>query len=227
MKKIFMLFLISFGIFAKEYVREEKISGIREIYINGAAEAKIVQGSKESLEIKGKESLIKDIEIKVRGSYLEIKIPKKSYFTSKENVVIEISIDDLKEIEFQGAGKMLLDKLSLDKLLVRIDGTGTTDLKDVDIKDLSIEVNGKSNMTASGETKNLTAFVDGIGSFKAFDLEAKKADIKLNGVGSVEVMVEDNLSAKVNGVGKIIYKGNPAIEENQLNGLGQIKKYEE
>jgi hypothetical protein len=31
----------------------------------------------------------------------------------------------------------------------------------------------------------------------------------------------------VNGIGKIIYKGNPSLEKTKLNGLGQIKKYEE
>jgi len=56
---------------------------------------------------------------------------------------------------------------------------------------------------------------------------AENAEIRLNGTGKVEISVEDKLSATINGVGKIIYKGKPKMEKMTLNGLGSIKNYTE
>ena len=120
-----------------------------------------------------------------------------------------------------------MSDFKMDKFSIKMEGTGNGKLKNNDIKDLNIEINGKSNMEVEGKVEKLSAYVDGIGSLKAFGLEAENGDIKLNGIGSVEVNVEKKLSAEVNGIGKIIYKGNPSLEKTKLNGLGQIKKYEE
>ena len=227
MKKIVLMILMTFSIFAQEFIRIEKISGIKEVSVNGAATINLIKDSKETLTFIGKESIVSKISIKVRGSYLEIKMPKKSYFGFDDNVVININLEQLEDFEFEGTGDVFMSDFKMDKFSIKMEGTGNGKLTNNDIKDLNIEINGKSNMEVEGKVEKLSAYVDGIGSLKAFGLEAENGDIKLNGIGSVEVNVEKKLSAEVNGIGKIIYKGNPSLEKTKLNGLGQIKKYEE
>ena len=227
MKKIILMIIMTFSIFSQEFTRIEKIKGIKEISVNGAATVNLVNDSKESLTFTGKESIVNKISVKVRGSYLEIKMPKKSYLGFDDNIVININLDKMEEFEFEGTGDVFMSDFKIDKFLIKMQGTGNAKLKDNDIRDLNIVINGKSNLEVDGKAEKLTAFVDGIGSLKAFGLEAENADIKLNGIGTVEANVEDKLSAEVNGIGKIIYRGNPSLEKTELNGLGQIKKYEE
>lgn len=227
MKKIILMIIMTFSIFAQEFTRVEKIKGIKEVSVNGAATVNLVNDSKEALTFIGKESIVKKISVKVRGSYLEIKMPKKSYFGFDDNVIINLNLEKLEDFEFEGTGDVFISEFKMDKFLIKMEGTGNAKLKDNEIKDLNIEINGKSNLEVEGKVEKLTAYVDGIGSLKAFGLEAENADIKLNGIGNVEVNVEKKLSAEVNGIGKVIYKGNPSLEKTELNGLGQIKKYEE
>lgn len=227
MKKIILMIIMTFSVFAQDFIREEKIKGIKEVSVNGAATVNLVNDSKEALTFSGRESVVKDITVKIRGSYLEIKMPKKSYFGFEDNVTINISLEKLEDFEFEGTGDVVISDFKMDKFAIKMEGTGDAKLVDNDINDLNIEINGKSNVEVEGKVEKLTAYVDGIGSLKAFGLEAENAEVKLNGIGSVEVNVEKKLSAEVNGIGKIIYKGNPSLEKTKLNGLGQIKKYEE
>ena len=65
MKKIVLMILMTFSIFAQEFTRIEKISGIKEVSVNGAATINLIKDSKETLTFIGKESIVSKISIKV------------------------------------------------------------------------------------------------------------------------------------------------------------------
>ena len=221
------LSLVSFSLFSQESKREEKISGIKEVLVNGSVTLKVSNSKKESLTFEGKEDIIKEIKVKIKGNYLEIILPKKTYLSFNDKVTINLSLKDLEVLEFDGAGELNVTGFKFKDFLLKIDGSSEAQLKDNSFEDLTIEINGSSSVEVSGKTENLVANLDGVGRLDAYDLVSKNAQVKLNGTGKVEINVAEKLSATINGVGKIIYKGKPVIEKMNLNGLGSIKNYTE
>lgn len=226
--KLFVLmFLMSFAMFSEEIKREEKISGIKEVSVNGSLVLNINKNASETLTFEGKENIIKDIKVKVRGNFLEIEMPKKTYWAINDKVIVNLNLKDFKELEFNGAGDILIKGFSFKDFKLKMDGSSNAILKENKFENLKIELNGSGTVEVNGKSRNLTATLDGVGKLSAFDLETDAAKINLNGTGKVEINVKDFFSATLNGVGKIVYKGKPKLEKIELNGLGTIKNYQE
>lgn len=64
----------------------------------------------------------------------------------------------------------------------------------------------------------------GFGHFKGKNLQAKTCTILHQAEGTVEVSVSDTLNATINGVGNIIYYGNPKVINQQGSGSGKLIK---
>ncbi len=225
MKKILLIFtLISLFSFSEEIQRNFSIKNIRDIYSTGMVDIVITKGSNESLTITGKDSLLNDINIKTKGNYLDIDVPKKSYLNVNNKATISIVVKDLDSFEFAGTGDIIIKDFKGINFNLISSGLGNISFLNSNFDNLDIKITGKGTVIAEGKVENLTATVDGLGTLNAFSLETKTADVKLNGLGSIEVNVLKKLTAKVNGVGKVRYLGNPTLEKTELNGLGQIKK---
>jgi len=226
-KILLALSLFSFTIFAQEVKREEKINGIKDVIVSGSVKLNVINSEKESLTFEGKEDIIKEIKVTVKGNHLEVLLPKKTYWSFTDKITINLNLKELEKLEFDGAGDLLIKGFDFKSFLLKIDGSSEALLKDNSFKNLNIEINGSGTVEVSGKTENLIANLDGVGKLSAYNLLAENAEIRLNGTGKVEISVEDKLSATINGVGKIIYKGKPKMEKMTLNGLGSIKNYTE
>ena len=62
-----------------------------------------------------------------------------------------------------------------------------------------------------------------MGTIDAYGLIAKEAEVSVNGAAKLYVYASEKLTASVNGIGNIIYDGNPPVVVPQINGLGKIK----
>ena len=62
----------------------------------------------------------------------------------------------------------------------------------------------------------------GFGHFKGKHLQTKTCTVLHQAEGNVEVSVSDTLNATINGVGNIIYYGNPKIINQQGSGSGKL-----
>lgn len=230
MKKLILILtmiLLNFTVFSETFKRTDKIDEIRQVLISGSAKINITNSSKESLTFDGREDVIKDIKLSIKGSFLEIIIPKKTYLDLNNKITITLNLKELNDIELNGASELLVQDFSFKQLKIKVDGANDVQLKNNIFDDLFIDINGQSKLTIDGKAKILNATVNGVGKLEAFELKAKKAQIKLNGAGSIQLNAQDTLSVTVNGIGKVIYKGKPQIEKSELNGLGKIENYTE
>ena len=66
--------------------------------------------------------------------------------------------------------------------------------------------------------------VDGVGGFDGYDLVTSNMEVTVSGVGGAQVNATNKLTATLNGVGSIRYKGDPVEKEFDTNGVGAIKK---
>lgn len=220
---LILFLLISTFIFPNDISRKELFSNVSNFYIQGSATINFIQGSKEEISIKGKEEIVNDVTVKTNEKKLEIIIPKKSYILLKDRIVINITIKEFKEFAFDGSGKVNINDFNFDEFYLKINGSGKVYLDDSNFNVLKVDVNGNGNVNISGKTDVLKATLDGVGSIKAFKLQANDATVTLNGAGKMEINVKKELSATLNGVGELLYKGNPKLNQISLKGFGSIK----
>ena len=88
--------------------------------------------------------------------------------------------------------------------------------------DTSIRAAGAAHIGADGHLDELTVRMAGAGHADLSQLMADDAKVTVDGVGSVIVHPKDTLDATMNGVGAILYTGNPREVNTRMNGLGTI-----
>jgi hypothetical protein len=85
-------------------------------------------------------------------------------------------------------------------------------LKNIFIEDLYIELNDVGDVTLSGYSDYISIESYDVGTVRAFELEANRGDVKMDGIGDVEVYIKDNLNAQITGIGTLYYRGSPDIQ---------------
>ena len=103
-----------------------------------------------------------------------------------------------------------------------VNGTANGKLTFGSLNSLSMDVNGASDITLSGKADRAELTINGAANIRAFDLAAQTADVGINGAGNCEITAETVLNAEINGLGKIIYGGNPTVSRS-VHGLGTVK----
>lgn len=177
----------------------------------------------DSLRVEAKineELLDHGFKIALTRGELTIKTDsKQSYSNLDLDITVYAPVDRL---TIEGAFKIVYDRPSVDSLTAVLDGAGELDLTRVTTDYLSVTMVGAGDFYLSGETKVLSAKVVGAGAINALDLQAKDADIEIDGAGSIDVNASDKLHASLNGMGDIRYAGQPFLTR-VVNGLGSIK----
>lgn len=106
---------------------------------------------------------------------------------------------------------------------IEINGAVDGDLKFGALDTLRLDINGASNCKLTGTAKRVEIEMDGAADISAFDLIAQEASVTLNGAGECEIMAEQTLRAEINGVGSVIYDGNPRVDK-AVHGIGTVRK---
>ncbi|MDE6569739.1 MAG: DUF2807 domain-containing protein [Alistipes sp.] len=89
----------------------------------------------------------------------------------------------------------------------------------LDVKDLKMEVSGRSSATLNGSARYLTLAV-ATGSVEALDLEVMCARVNVTTGGSLTLNVTDRLEATTATNGSIRYKAKPAIMRSEIRLMG-------
>jgi len=87
---------------------------------------------------------------------------------------------------------------------------------------LWMNVNGAGDIRLAGAAKRADLTINGAGHVKAFDLAAEAAGVTINGAGDCEITATGTLDAVINGVGKVVYGGNPVVNR-QVHGVGEVR----
>ena len=153
-----------------------------------------------------------------------------------------ITTDEFK-ISLSGSGDVVLD-VNASKVQTEITGSGTISLSGnysnlkldltgsgnfvgtgMNSQTTEVTIGGSGNVKLLGTTSKLDIEVIGSGSFKGLEFNSKDTEVKISGSGQAKVVAIENLKARVNGSGTIVYKGNPENVNTKTNGSGKIKRY--
>ncbi len=201
------------------------VSNFDKIYVSGSFDVNLVNGKEGLINIKAEENLVGLIETKVEGGTLKIKWRKNTSVSTRRNIYITVSIRDIDEIKLTGASDITSGMvIKGDQFRVGVSGSGNIDIK-IDTGSLTAVVSGSGDLDLEGKSDFFKASVSGSGDIDARDLISKKVDARVTGSGGMNINVKEKLTARVSGSGDIKYKGNPALEDINVSGSGEVSSY--
>ncbi len=185
------------------------VSRFDAIEMDGSARLEIAVGESESLTINGSDKAVEHTSTDVRGNTLHIKTSSKDWGWNgkRSRIIVRIGVPHLSALRLQGGNDVQLTGFK-----------GGTSRVDVD---------GAARLHASGELDELTVDMEGAGFADLGDLIATDAHVTVDGIGQVIVHPKDTLNATMNGIGAILYTGNPRQVNTHMNGLGTISQRDE
>jgi hypothetical protein len=228
--KTFLLFAFSFLVaasssgfeFDTRYAREYPVDKFSEIELEGNYKVFLYQSVKPFLKVKAPSDDMYDaLEIRTEGKKLEVSVRKAHININR--IELNIGFEDIRGLYLRGGMKLVTDGfIEVGDLYVDVEGAANADLK---LKAKSMEVNSKggSVFEMEGVAGVLKVKVTGAGHVKARDLEADDVFFRVEGVGFGSVHAKHLLDVKIDGVGKVTFKGTPELKRI-VQGLGSVEQ---
>jgi hypothetical protein len=89
----------------------------------------------------------------------------------------------------------------------------------------NINLNGVGDINIiSGKAFDFRMNLSGVGNIDAQNYEAENVVVTLSGTGDIKTWVTKSLTGKISGVGNVLYRGNPSINNVNRSGVGNVKR---
>jgi len=204
----------------REYVL--RVTGIS---LRGDADVELVidEGLENELVITADDNVNQCIEVTFNAlpDYEIIVDLKERVILTPTKLIITVGAP-IRELDLNGAWKFTYDCPGVTACKASINGACEGKFTFGALNTLRVDVNGASNITIAGEAKLADLTINGAANIKAFDLAAVSADVTINGAGGCEITATGTLDAEINGVGKVVYGGEPAVNK-RIHGLGEVR----
>lgn len=180
------------------------IGGVSSVEFLGPGTLVLEQtGSEESVTVEAPAGLLPLIRTDVAGGRLTVGMEPGTAPDNVGAVVYRVKVGELSEL--------------------RAAGGGTIEAAGVSGDTLTVENEGSTDISMSGETRRLTLTVNGSGDFDGSGLQAGTVTAELNGSGNVVVSVSEHLRAQLSGSGDLEYLGDPRVEQS-ATGSGRVEQ---
>jgi hypothetical protein len=227
--RLFIVFIFLYaGIQANaQAVKECTVTSFDEVNFEGSARWILIPSGEEKVIIESKSEDVFDyIDIKQNAGELTINTTDKQKNITQlfKSVTIKVYFKSLQSVSLSGTGSVITDKcIEANKLTLKLSGSGNMDLG-VKCSQFEGYMYGTGELEVSGNADKAVVKVDGVGGFDGYEMITNNMNVTVSGVGGAKVNATKTLTATINGVGSIRYKGDPEKKNFNTNGLGAIKK---
>lgn len=212
------------------------------VALNGEGELSIAPGD-HALAISAEADVLPSVRVEVVDGTLVLGRDVDWFDGLRATVPIQfrVTMPRLKAVSVAGAGSALVRGLAGDdvrltvagggsadavgleaaRLIVSADGAGTVHAAGVRAETMRSALRGSARVTVSGVAQRAEVDVSGGGLYRGAGLRAEAVTVDVTGAGQAFVWAEQQLAANVAGIGRIHYRGSPAIEQS-LQRQGQL-----
>lgn len=177
---------------------------------------RVEKGNFFSISARGDERNINDLQVRKEGSTLVIRFDKSR--NRKHDTYIDITMPELKEVNFSGASNSIVTGFADDGVFkISLSGASVSQVElDGEVADLSLS--GASTLTLTGSASELSAGVSGASVLRAFNFPVDEAYVNASGASNARVTVSDKLNVVASGASSVTYRGAPAVTSNVSGG---------
>jgi hypothetical protein len=194
-----------------------------EIRIEGAFKVYLVQGNDCFVKVKSTGSDVFD-KIKINNYQNEVEIKMDQSVFDFSRISLYITFKTLEKLDIEGGVVLKTNGyLDLNNFAVNVSGGANVDLY---MKADKVNIYGEGGFLfdLKGVANSLIIKINGAGHVNAAELKSKEVSFTTIGFGTGSVYATQNLNAKIEGVGKLRYKGNPKVMQ-YIDGLGAVKPF--
>lgn len=227
MQKIYLLILsaLSLSLFSCEEEFSTQIIEVTydtvdfdRIKLETSSAVRIIQSNEFKVSVEGEERDVNDTDVSVNNDRLVI----TEHGHIDDQQVIRIYVPEISELESNGSSLVygeseFTQNRGMDIIL---NGSGEINMW-VDVDNLDVEQTSSGYVYLEGFADNVDADVNGSGWLRSFGMSVDVMDLRVDGSGSAEVNVEDDLDILITGSGNVFYKGHPQLSVD-ITGSGKV-----
>lgn len=202
---------------------QRTITDFSKINLESSADVYIIQGSEYTCTIETNPNIAELITTEVKNEELTIS-SKQNINTKKLNIYITMPY--VEKLSIKGSGDIQCkNEISSKKLELQIEGSGNILMNKIVTRELICSIGGSGDIKLiTGTAKETTYVIDGSGSIEADHIDCEELEASINGSGDILCYASENLKVDINGSGNLKYKGQPKVKVN-LNGSGEVSSF--
>lgn len=202
--------------------KEIQVQNFQFLSLSNSVQVELSQGETQQVRMKAKENLFDLLNTELVNGEWDIRF--KKCIKNSDELIVFIQIPNIESISIKGSGNVKsVGKLNLDKLLLKINGSGSFNL-DLQASQIATSINGSGDITLLGSAASHEIKINGSGDLDAKKLLTANTSIKTNGSGDAKILATESLDIKINGSGDVDYSGNPKTMNSKINGSGKISQ---
>jgi len=204
------------------------VSGCTGLQFKAVGKIIVTQGENEGLVIQADPEIRSRVQTEVKDGILVVSYDSdwKDWtglnFIDKGVATFSLTLKDIKSLAISGVGNLDSASIISDSLSLSLSGPATMTFGTLTVNSLKVDMSGVGSIDVAGKCLDQNINLSGAGSYKASRLESDRATVKLSGVGSATVLVNETLDASISGAGAVEYYGN-AKTTQKISGIGVLK----
>ncbi|HNY06994.1 MAG TPA: head GIN domain-containing protein [Bacteroidales bacterium] len=203
--------------------KERNVSGFHAIKSSGGIDVYIIAGKTEKAVVEADENLHDIIVTEVKNGVLTI-YPDKSIHNSKA-LKVHVYFNDLDKITASGGSDVYTEKdVNFDNLTIDMNGGSDIDLNG-SIKNLHCYLNGGSDAKFNGSAGTCDFKASGGCDIKASGFVIKKCSVDVEGGSDARLNVTDELSVVAMGGSDVVYSGTAKIISKKVAGASDLTRH--
>ncbi|SFE44509.1 PspC domain-containing protein [Spirosoma endophyticum] len=188
------------------HTRQFNVTSFSKVDISGAFVVRFRKGDTYKVVADGREDDMSDMDVRVNGNMLEVKIDRKGglfNWGNRKRVGLTITVPGIDELKLSGASKASLVGFGNYKNLdIDMSGACRT-VFDGSVEKLSLDLSGASNAVLRGHVNELEADLGGASKIEATGLSVDKASVDASGASHANFGHVGSLDSETSGASKV------------------------
>jgi len=199
--------------------RTYAVDDFDRIYFSGAGTVRVIQDGEPSVTAQGRKQTLDQLIIESSDGTLFI----ESRDRTSDDLVLNLSIRNLRELVSSGRSLVLADSLKVGNLALAGTGAGSFRVQDLEADELQVSGSGGAEFSFSGQVNRHVIDLEGSGDYRAENLISKSVEANISGVTNVSLSVVELLDIHVSGAAQVRYVGSPYVSQ-KVSGAGSVKQ---
>lgn len=220
-------------------------ANVTTVELSGPINLTLRQSMTPSLEVRGEQRMLANIETRSEGDRLSIGT-RGIVLRHREPLRVTLSLPALAELRVDGKGDSTVSGFSGERIEVQLDGSGRVKFNgryrqvaaglhgngDLEINagssdKVEADVVGSGTMVLIGSARELRAQSAGSGELDARHLRADSVTVKQQGSGNTRVHARQSVAVALSGSGDVEIAGNPNQRSVSRTGSGDATFHDE
>lgn len=193
------------------------IRSFEKIRVEGPYRVTLKTGVAPFARAKGPQSALDRIDLEMRGDLLLVRagpFSKNPAAAALAPVEVELGTHNLTSAALTGAGSLAIDKVKGLKFDLSVQGAGTTDIAQVAVDQLSLNLGGNAAARLSGKSQRMTAILRGLSTVDLSGLQVSDAVLAGEGPSTVRATVSKAVKIDGRGTASFVLAGRPSCTLN-------------